>query len=148
MIAVIGEAPNRVAGPELTTRGHSGARLAQLCGLTFLEFERRFLRVNVFEEPVETWPAEAARVRAAGLMVDELRGIVTVVLLGRRASAAFLGERVYPWFTAITWPEAITNDSTRRTWYVAPHPSGRSRFWNDPDDVEVARRFWRKMAAA
>lgn len=136
---IVGEAPGRERGEPLSCGGASGRRLAKLCGLSHADFESRFARCNLFDEPSPRWDAREARLRALA-MEKKLRG--SVVLLGRRVAHAF-GAGDQPLFaprareTKLFW--ALTRGVT---YYVAPHPSGRNRWWNYRENVERAERFW------
>jgi len=56
------------------------------------------------------------------------------ILLGGNVGRAFLlppGQPLFRWRGGLC---------------LAPHPSGVSRWWNDPANVRRARRFWRAAA--
>jgi hypothetical protein len=80
-----------------------------------------FRRVNLV---VGEWSTEAAREAAARVRDSRL------VLLGSRVCGAF---RV-PFR-----PFAAFEVSWGRRALVLPHPSGRCRLWNDPDNIARAR---------
>lgn len=62
-----------------------------------------------------------------------------MILLGRRvASAVIPGGAGFPFFR---WTE---RDGARVA--VIPHTSGIVRWWNDPENVEAARRFLSELA--
>lgn len=135
-VAIVGEAPGRVAGPALTAAGASGRRIDGWLGGAASLVSRH----NLFDYPVDdAWPPLVARAAAARLRVEALAGSSVVVLLGHRVAGAFGVDRV-SWFSAV--------ERARQTWYVAPHPSGRSRWWNVPGNVERAMVFWSCLASA
>jgi len=61
------------------------------------------------------------------------------VLLGGKVAAAFYMHR-RPLFR---WLDEFGDGALVA---VAPHPSGVSRWWNDPANLRRARRFWHKLA--
>jgi hypothetical protein len=78
---------------------------------------------------------------------------MVVVLLGRRVASAFLDQlaavrynvvlpdlRFGGWFCPIVLPLHGVG-----LLYVAPHPSGASRWWNEPEHVAAASRFYRHV---
>lgn len=116
-------APAGCAGHRLCTR---------VLGLTEGEYLGRFDRVNLCWS---TWDAAEAR-RTARQILDLDVGVT--VLLGAKVSRAFGYD--YEPFTAFG-----TGD--RKSWVILPHPSGRSRAWNEPGAYEKARLVLRSVGA-
>ena len=138
---LIGQDPGRQGTGEPLS-GKAGRRLAALCGLDLDAYLARFQRVNLL--PVfpgkagkgDRFPLPPAR-EAARALLPTLEGR-RVVLLGGRVAAAFGLHRA----PLLVWMPI------QGTWVaVAPHPSGVSRWWNDPRNVRRAQRFWRAFAA-
>jgi hypothetical protein len=112
----------------------AGARLARFLGLQKTEYLRRFVRRNLLGPG--PWSAPKAREAADALLRDSAQDD-RLVLLGARVSAAFgvpFRERLFdPEVCVLRAPDI------RRRILVAPHPSGRSREWNDPRAPERLR---------
>ena len=112
----------------------AGARLCHtILGMTEEKYLRIFSRLNPCGH---LWNAQVARVRAALILAEceivSMRGVeVGLILLGRKVWDAF-----YPGQDWIPF--------SRRDWVLAlPHPSGRSRLWNqaafENDPIKLAR---------
>ena len=138
-VVIIGQAPSRVSDPREPLSGRSGARLAALCGITLPEFLDRFDRRNL----LDAWPGKAGKGDVfvgrgeARLLADGLRAALAgrpIVLLGANLAAAFRSTE-----------PAFRFSPSRIAW--SPHPSGISRWWNDPANEERARRFWRSLVS-
>ncbi len=114
----------------------AGARLCNVLGLTAPAYLRRFHRRNLLAQ--ERWSAPLARAAALALLEEFGEG-AAFVLLGARVSAAFrvpfapVTMRQVDPKLGLVYPEG----ETHRDWpftatvLVVPHPSGRSRLWND-----------------
>lgn len=135
-VVLVGESPAPPDGvPEGALTGKCGRRLASLCGLSDQDYQDIYARTNLFDHP-GAYSREGA-ILVTRHLTEALVGR-HVVLLGARVVAAF-GQRphLFQWRSYFYGPR-----DARITVAHAPHPSGRSRFWNDPDSVEEARRFW------
>ena len=136
---LIGEAPSKNEYPPTPLEGRIGKRLAALAGLTFEEFLERFDRVNLLDVRQDTrekgfeFDMASARKNALAAWARFKAG-QTVILLGKRVADAF-GLKTVPYFQGVTLSEARV--------YVMPHPSGVSRWWNDPANVKQAEEFMR-----
>ncbi len=133
---LVGEAPGpsvvRLRRPGEALTGAAGRRLAALAGVPLVTYLRRTERVNLLDAyPGERWPSAEARDRARSLL-PRLAGRTTL-LAGRRVAAAFGVDA--PWY------EWVELDGGRVA--VLPHPSGRSRYWNDPANRDAAAEFLR-----
>jgi chorismate mutase len=137
MVTLIGQAPSRSAGSRRAFDGRSGRRLALFLGVDPSMLPRLARLRNLLPAwpgPAsgakgDAFPSAAAR-SAAGSM--RLRG--TVLLAGRGVARA-IGVRA-PFFE---WVELRGCRAA-----VIPHPSGVSRWWNDPRNAARARRFLRR----
>jgi len=139
-ILLIGESPAAGGVPEGALTGVCGHHLANLCGLEMSEYERLFARTNIFDVP-GAYSREGA-ILVTRHLVDPLVG-KRVILLGSRVVAAF-GQRPH----LFQWRAYLVGERSSRVLFShAPHPSGRSRFWNDQESVERARTFWEATAA-
>ncbi len=102
----------------------SGARLCRVLGLTSGEYLRRFDRMNLC---TGYWSAHRAKMVAGDIRKHE-RCWARVVLLGAKVASAF---GLKPWvpFTAVG------------RYVMLPHPSGRSRGWNEAGAAKRAREL-------
>lgn len=108
--------------------GSAGAHLCRgILGMTAYEYLRTFERVNLLTGP--KWSAPWARQAAEALTAKHR------VLLGARVAAAH-GLEFKPFTTA-------RDPAWDGGWLavVLPHPSGRSRLWNDKGAADHARRL-------
>lgn len=128
--AIVGEAPSmRTSRP---FAGRSGERLAELAGVSLDVLRDRYRLVNLLRHwpgpnphgKGSAWEPGLARDRAAAIRLAP-----GSILCGRRVAQAFGLPRV-----AFFEPD-------ERGVVVIPHPSGISRWWNDPQNVDEARRF-------
>ncbi len=123
-------------GPEpLDPAFGSGGRLARLAGLGPGEFLRSFDRANLYSSPGERTPEDD--LRAGANLLPVLRGR-RVVALGRRARSALGIDQGSAWFEWSPAPGGFVASSM-------PHPSGLSRWWNDPANVSLASSFLRGL---
>jgi hypothetical protein len=112
----------------------SGARLMRVvCGLP----ERVYLACHRTNLCTERWSLREARRRADKLLLDEpSRPWDVVVMLGCRVRDAFYYQ--YPLFSSqecgLYWPVTLIS---------LPHPSGLSRAWDMPGNVDRARDLLR-----
>jgi len=115
-VLIVGESPNVRGKAAYETK--AGKRLRTLLGNV------EYPWVNLFEERPERWSAARAREEASSvLLVDSEMAPTLFVLLGRRVATAFgKGDKEF-----LSLDRAFTD-----WWYIFPHPSGRSRWWNDP----------------
>ena len=137
--AIVGEAPSmRTSRP---FAGRSGDRLAELFGYesrAALADSWRLVNLLGYWPGPETtgngsaFPAAEARAAAARIRLAD-----GSLLCGRRVAAAF-GLVNAPYFA---W-----RDVDGRRVAVVPHPSGVSRWWNDPENVARAREFLAALA--
>ncbi len=119
-------------------RNCSGERLQRLIlGL----HPRTYLALHRTNLCTGTWSMHASRRRAELLCHDDpSRPWDLVVLLGRKVADAF--EFDGPFFSTLTVPRWASKPIT---FYSIPHPSGLSRLWNVPGNVEEARAKLREM---
>jgi uracil-DNA glycosylase len=166
-ILIIGEAPSPSGPAGEPLSGKCGGRLAALCGLSLPEFLETFERTNLFAEPAGRAGKGSAfpPLREARARAETLRAGFPgrrVVFLGKRVARAF---GIRPCRTPVRMPACTMpfrwvgnlhgwppQEWTGKAWVPAglawcPHPSGVNRFWNEPENVERARRFWTELAA-
>lgn len=112
----------------------AGARLARILGMDVSAYLRAFDRVNLIPGMVcpcdrhrGGWCPPCARAAAKGLTAPFR------VLLGARVTAAH-GAQFHP-FTTVEFG----GGERRGWWLLLPHPSGRSRLWNDPVNTPRVR---------
>lgn len=130
--------------------GSAGERLQDLVlgvrRATYLD--ERVVRYNLC---VGLWNGHAAKRRAQE--IRDLHPADVLVLLGRKVAQAF-GCRGWPLFgrglllrtgaKELAWRAASTSREFRAI--LLPHPSGRCREYNDPENVARARDLVRKAA--
>lgn len=109
----------------------SGARLLAASGLTVDEYLSAFIRLNVLDEP--EWDPHKARLRGPSIW-REIQWH-PVIVCGRETAHA-LGLRA---------SEPLVRQPPE--WWFLPHPSGRSRWWNDDACVAVASFLLAELGA-
>jgi hypothetical protein len=121
--------------------------LAELLGLTQSEMLAQYDFVNVLDR----WPGKSfigdnfpmAEARlAAKKLIPTLQGR-TVVLLGNNVARAF-GVSKFAYLQRYRYQEG---EVTAPTVVVIPHVSGIVRYWNRPENREVARKFLRELSS-
>lgn len=141
----IGQAPSQESDGQPPFTGRCGKFLASLLDTTQDKMLEDYDFVNVFERwqgkdvGGDKFPHLEASVKAKA-MIPSLSGR-TVVLLGHNVARAF-GAQGFRYFEYYT----IRNPQKREQiivplMSVMPHPSGRVRYWNIPDNRELARKF-------
>lgn len=120
----------------------AGARLCRdILGLSVVDYLAKFDRVNLCGQK---WNDDEAR-RVVGAICANGHGRV-LVLLGAKVLRAFLlPQQPPPEF--FTRGEFATCGNGAVKYVALPHPSGRSREWNQPGAVERARAAMREAGA-
>lgn len=91
----------------------------------------------------DVFPIEEARKGAIELLMTGAFATAPVVLLGENVARAFnFRPGSYPLLRLM--PCGVS----RHGLAFCPHPSGVSRWWNEPANVEQARAFWSALSAA
>lgn len=146
-VLLVGQAPSASAED---LQGLSGARIARLCDVPYAEYLELFERRNL----VQDWPGYAPGGGDAFPMGDARRGWARllpalhgrkIVLLGRKVGCIALGHAPewFRWERRDHW----TSPRRRVTFEAAcaPHPSGLSRWWNEPDGFLAASAWWQEL---
>jgi len=113
-------------------------------GLTPEEFVSTFDRINLINEfpgrwkRDDKWPVADARV-AASAVTPLLRGR-TVIMVGRNVATAFGYCSASLGF--LEWQHNVLHSFR---FAIIPHASGRNRWYNDPDNLEKTRAFWKNF---
>jgi hypothetical protein len=151
---IVAEAPSRTSNPAEPLSGRSGRRLADFCGLSHSDFLETFERINIFDDVQEGFPLLKATIVARDRVLPKLYPGRRVVLFRRPAYAVerALLQAGYPAardlsFANFIWHHVRLAPPEVVAFACSPHPSARARFWNDPENEEAAKRFWRKLAA-
>lgn len=137
-ILMIGQAPNGTGDPGKPCTGRFMNRLLEVSGVSKLRYLRVFERVNLVPEfpgkngKGDAFPMAEARRRAAEMSVAGR----TVVLCGRKVADSF----------GVGAPLLGRAERGGAVFYVLPHPSGRNRWWNDPENRRRAGRLIRDLA--
>jgi uracil-DNA glycosylase len=149
-IILMGQAPGRNEPRRPLVGGSTGNRLLDLSGLqTWLRFLKTFETMNVIDYyPGSTgkgdrFPAGEARV-AAREKVKMLAGR-RVIFVGVAVAEAFglISPRPFEWLVyAAEGFIAYTPTVAAYHGAMIPHTSGVNQFWNDPENVAAARRFF------
>jgi uracil-DNA glycosylase len=147
---LIAESPSRTSDPERPLSGRSGDRLRALLGA---ELEDVFAVANL----LDSWPGRDAGGGSKLPPADARAAAVAILARCRRDRIVFVGSRVArafgvpaPVLEPCRWYDArLFAPFNGRRWPAAvallPHPSGLCRFWNEPANVELARRFLRSV---
>lgn len=110
-----------------------------MSGMTLDTFTEKFERRNVLSG--RTWSVRDAK--KAG---EKLRRDVSnrrVVVLGKSAWKALDLPRSAKWFSC--W-KTFNDDGNYFTAFLVPHPSGRCRTYNDPNNRRKLRTLMRQLA--
>jgi len=130
-VLFLGESPGRSwRDGSVPVGGRNARRLGALLGMCGPAFLQRFSTANVLDT-IDEFPMTEAR-RAARRM--DFSRYDLVVMLGRKVQQA-LG------FPGMAWFGVVERDGTQ--FLAFPHPSGRNRWWNDPDNVDTAAEVLR-----
>lgn len=126
----------------------AGNRLRLHLGLTDRQYLDLFDRANLC---VGRWSAGAARDKAWELFGEGYRlGRPAIILLGRKVTDAFRGSIIKDAYSnameACAEPFRVL-DAVAPKIVLLPHPSGRSRAWNDPMARDKARALLRELGA-
>lgn len=150
-LLLIGESPSKAGTPDdQALAGRIGKRLAELLGVPLTIYLEGFARVNLLPDFIgkrpgvaaAPWPAQEASEAADQLIQSGLlSGRPCVILLGKRVAQAF-GLANSQWFTPL---DLKLPDQANAIAIVAPHPSGANRWWNDPANQKLAKRFWTQV---
>lgn len=160
-VVLIGEAPGRGGSEKCHPlypypRTSAGGRLYALTPFYdgSLGGMRRYIdatiRFNIVPEypGARRWPVDLARAQARNLLRSGVADDRVVVLVGRRVL-----EAVWRELYSVIGPDEARPCSIvyhcRESRYARPradigylpHPSGRNRWYNDPDNARLARRF-------
>lgn len=143
-LLIIGQAP----GPRSLKRDRrsraldsdvaSGARLAQLAGVSSLHDHARVVNL------LKTFPGKSGK--GDRFPMPEARERARLMRFGAARRVVFVGQNVARAFGAV-WEEyfepfVFWKGGQSFHGYVAPHPSGVNRWWNDPDNLASAKVFW------
>ena len=144
-VLFIGQAPgpDNHAGEPLHPSTRSGRRLVELLGVDNEAYLEQFDRVNLLQKFPGKWarddrfPMKEAKIAAAAIRPFLKHRMV--IMLGRVVAEAF-GVPPCPQVMWIARPgfHGVA---------VLPHPSGRNRWYSDPNNMRAARRFMRKVAS-
>lgn len=144
---LIGQAPGPKTDPDMPlypySRSSTGGRLVELMGISTHRYLEEFDRVNLLRKfpgrhkNEDKFPTCQARV-AADAMSHFLAGR-TVVFVGRNVSDSFGYLPVDAPFHQWSFDRKY-----RFHFAVIPHPSGRSRWYNSPQNREISHDFWRR----
>jgi thymidylate kinase len=131
---IVGLCPRRDCLEPLSPDYPSGRRLATMCGMTPDEFRKSFIRINLHNDP-----DGGDDVKAAKRIAPDLEGRRVIALGGRVAKALNLPKKSF------TWTLGMLDDGFSKWRFVgakSPHPSGRSRWWNDAENRGEAMWFF------
>lgn len=156
---LIGQAPGPNTDPRLplfpVPSTSAGGRLAEMTGLGRAEYLKTFERVNLLPDfPGKTKKEDmfpVARARFAAKIMKPFLAGRTVVLVGRGVSTAFGLDpsfEFHKWFThPVKRRCAFARDSWHARVVIIPHPSGRSRWYNDDANRALSIAFWTEFSS-
>lgn len=122
----------------------TGGRMALHMGLTPEQFVSTFDRINLLNEFPGRWkrddkfPQASARVAASA--VRPLLARRKVILVGRNVAEAF--GYCSNTLAFLQWERDMAHDFH---FAIVPHASGRNRWYNDPENLEKTRAFWKNF---
>lgn len=139
---LVGEQPKPGGNPKLPLwpwpNNSAGARLFRMSEMDLFTYFTRLARVNLSRDVVARWNPDWAR-RRANWVLTGLPDGARIVACGARARNAF---GVCDWFE----PERFSVDELSIDVVAIPHPSGRTREYNDAGIKKEAGR-WIRWAA-
>lgn len=151
---IVGEAPAAKRPEWSVLQGPSGERLARLFGCDWREVADA---VNLLDwhqradaNGESKFPAPEAKAAARMLLRVHpgLNGVgpacPLVLLLGRRVAHAF-GVTGVAYFETTVVCSRTAAEPVQRPAVVVPHPSGRSRWWNEPANRTAAGVWFEKL---
>ena len=115
-------------------RGSSGSRIAHMLGMSDDEYLAAFDRMNLMSNS-SRWSVVSAR--AAADEIIKSHNNRTLLLLGSKVASAFwLGNMVV--YQAYKFERSFSGETSHASFAAMrlPHPSGRSRIWNDPTEKD------------
>lgn len=147
-VLLLGQAPSSTSWRS-PLDGRSGRRLAELAGLDGMDVSEVFAVGNLLARfpgkktgEGDAFPLDEAR-RNALAMLETLLEFDAIVLLGRNVARVF-GVHELPYFE---WTGGLRLQGylLPTPAVMIPHPSGVSRWWNRPENVERAGQFMRGL---
>lgn len=145
-IIICGEAPSR-QGDGRPFTGPSGERLVTLFGLRDYEhLASQFTLINIYQvsqEPGGRFEEPRAREVGQRMAADWARQPhhIAVIACGAKTFRALTGTRIRV-FRGV--PLRLGPAQGVDIWHF-PHPSGLSRFWNEPENVDRAALFLKRF---
>ena len=148
-LVLVGEcpAPNWNGKPDHIMTGGSfcgipgtPGQLAKSCGLSYRQYFEVFDRTNVYDQKARAWRRHHRdRARSnADRILDQLCEGREIIVVGRRAAQAFGLEHA-----DFLSSHEIETEFGMVPIHLAPHPSGKNHWWNDPQNRWQAARFLR-----
>jgi hypothetical protein len=165
---IIGEAPSEPSidakrpGEPLTHSSRVGKRLMQLLNVDTVRYYSIFDRMNLLpEQPRNTssgWIGSSGGYKFDVLAAEKsAREVIDDILIPRAySSVLILGTRVNEIITRMVpershpdpgWLQVWRSGAVPGSFMAVPHPSGTSRFWNDPEAVAKVRDAMRAELA-
>lgn len=145
---LMGEAPGQGFDGKPPFSSRSGDRLRQLLGVEDLTevFEVRNILARwpgKGKSKGAAFPLVIARARADEFM-QKLYGKPDrrIIFVGGRVAKAFRTRGTVPMMEWTTfWRGSTMSWCQNHHFAILPHPSGVNRWWNEPENVELARQF-------
>ena len=139
-VIIVGEAPSR-PDAEAFSASSSRDRLKQLLQVSDEQLDKYYHCVNLCSD---SWNPEEAR-EAAYALVTLAKHHSKFLLCGRKVQKTFQ-DSVLRKMDATSFPsnKLFVYGDQCFTYVCIPHPSGRNRFWNDPENIERTQAFLRK----
>jgi len=149
-ILFVGQAPSQETDGMPPFTGKCGRRLADLMSMS----QKEMLTKHDFVNVLDRWPGSSRKgdqfpikeaIQAANVLRPTLSGR-WVILLGSNVAKAFK-IKSFRYFNSFELPVDPTPGSPMIPWVcVVPHPSGVNRWFNDPTNKLVAKKFFQELA--
>lgn len=148
-VLLIGEMPNKRGQTLWETK--SGTRILSLVPELRHPSYFRLYHVNLFDEytPKTSLSLDAWRKAARFVHREFCEEYTAFVLLGENVRRAFKVPKSGPWLSWYTVKYRGTSKYTSlQNVLLLPHPSGLTRWWNDPENVRAAKLEFMRVATS
>ena len=146
---LIGQAPGPRTDPDLPLFplpvSSAGGRLCKFLGMSTTQYLRTFDRVNLLREfPGRTGTDDKFPITKARIAAQALRPLLAgreVLLMGRGVAQAFDLEIPFLEWREVPVRRSLPGHEHIARFGVVPHPSGRNRWHNSPENLTALSVF-------